>query len=108
MNSNDAQQQQQRKMVRRNAMLPNSQEAINLRRFCLTFRQQNNESSTQPTNVSTSQVTSSRHSIGPYTSNVMNNDDLYSSDSSVEIRVRLGHIALVSSKDNKPYGAPSA
>ena len=107
MNSNDA--QQQRKMVRRNAMLPNSQEAINLRRFCLTFRQQNNESSTQPTNVSTSQVTSSRHSInGPTTSNVMNNDDRYSSDSSVEIRVRLGHIALASSKDNKPYGAPSA
>ena len=105
MNSNDA--QQQRKMVRRNAMLPNSQEAINLRRFCLTFRQQNNESSTQPTNVSTSQ--SSRHSInGPTTPNVMNNDDLYSSDSSVEIRVRLRHIALVSSKDNKPYGAPSA
>ena len=95
-------------MVRRNAMLPNSQEAINLRRFCLTFRQQNNESSTQPTNVSTSQVTSSRRSIGPTTSNVMNNDDLYSSDSSVEIRVRLGHIALASSKDNKPYGAPSA
>ena len=105
MNSNDA--QQQRKMVRRNAMLPNSQEAINLRRFCLTFRQQNNESSTQPTNVSTSQVTSSRHSIGPTTPNVMNNDDLYSSDSSVEIR-GLRHIALVSSKDNKPYGAPSA
>ena len=106
MNSNDAQQQQQRKMVRRNAMLPNSQEAINLRRFCLTFRQQNNESSTQPTNESTSQ--SSRHSIGPTTSNVMNIDDLYSSDSSVEIRVRLRHIALASSKDNKPYGAPSA
>ena len=97
---------QQKIMRRRNAMTPNSHEAITLRRFCSSLGQQNY--SNENNNRDDRSLTLSTHLVNGRRPNTINNvEDPYSSDSSTEVVMSLRNV-VPKNNENRPFGAPSA
>ena len=100
--------EQQKIMRRRNAMTPNSHEAITLRRFCSSLGQQNHSRSENNNDDRSQSQTLSTHLLNGRRPNTINNvEDPYSSDSSTEVVMALRNL-VPKNNESRPFGAPSA
>ena len=107
----------QRKIERRNAMLPNSHEAISLRIFCQSLNRRNDATSLSSSNNNNIQGSDNNNSRiaaaregqqrnGNERPSAARDEEPYSSDSSTEVvRISLGQMNI---DPSRPYGAPSA
>eukprot|EP00581_Thalassiosira_minuscula_P020185 CAMPEP_0183720308 /NCGR_PEP_ID=MMETSP0737-20130205/12956_1 /TAXON_ID=385413 /ORGANISM="Thalassiosira miniscula, Strain CCMP1093" /LENGTH=104 /DNA_ID=CAMNT_0025950153 /DNA_START=251 /DNA_END=565 /DNA_ORIENTATION=+ len=94
-----------RKMERRNAMLPTSQEAITVRIFCQSIRRAGVGSS----NGSTSEDSNTnRTNAIRRANNVVPDETDYSSDSSMEFNRVFLRECTIAESEKRVYGAPSA
>ena len=100
----------QGKIVRkRNAMTPNSHEAITLRRFCSSLGQQNYSRSSSSNENNNDRQTLSSHLLNGRRPNTINNvEDPYSSDSATEVVMAVRNLVPTNNESRRPFGAPSA